>query len=213
MSTSNCGISSALAAIFLTCAVAGCSKHEQSGAEQSSGPAPSVAQEAPKADAAQTPEHPAINAGTLLTDEDLQAIVGAPVQDRKVSERTDRGLAVSQCYFEMPTAAQSMVLAVWEGSGASDSRAKNVWKGIFDRDFDKEEEGEKEESGEKKAKPERVPGVGDEAFLIPQKFGGVIYVLKGSNFFRLSVGGGPSDSSEKKSATLKAAAEAVLNKL
>lgn len=106
-----------------------------------------------------------------------------------------------------------MVLAVWEGSGPTDTRAKSAWKEIFERDFDKEDEGEKGEEGEKKTKPDKMEGLGEEAFVIPQRFGGVLYVLNGPNFFRLSVGGGPGDTREKKLATLRAAAEAVLKKL
>ena len=200
-----------IAAGLLVCAATSCSKHEEASSAFPA-PAPSVAREEAKANMAPAPAHPPINAGTLLTDEDIQAIAGAPVKDRKISERTDRGLAVSQCYFELPTAADSMVLAVWEGEGAGDTRANKAWKEIFERDFDKDEEGEKEKE-EKKTKPEKVEGLGEEAFVIPQRFGGVLYVLKGPNFFRLSVGGGPDNTQEKKLATLKAAAEAVLKKL
>ncbi|MDQ6625884.1 MAG: hypothetical protein M3Y69_07075 [Verrucomicrobiota bacterium] len=198
-----------IAAGLLVCAAASCAKHEEASSAPAV-PASNVATEEAKAETAQAPAHPPIDAGTLLTDEDIQAIAGAPVKDRKMSERTDRGLAVSQCYFELPSAADSMVLAVWEGAGAGDTRAKKAWKEIFERDFDKEEEGEKEE---KKTKPAKIDGLGEEAFVIPQRFGGVLYVLKGPHFFRLSVGGGPGDTQEKKLATLKAAAEAVLKKL
>jgi hypothetical protein len=103
-----------------------------------------------------------------------------------------------------------MVLAVWQGAGPNDTGAKSVWKETFERDFDKEEGGEK---GEKQAKPEKIDGLGEEAFAIPQKFGGVLYVLKGSNFFRLSIGGGPADTPEKKLAMLRAAADAILKRL
>jgi hypothetical protein len=200
------------AATLLLCVLPACSKHENVSSAPVP-PGPSVAREVPTAETTQAPAHPAIDAGSLLTDEDIQAIVGAPLKDRKLSERTDRGLAVSQCYFELPTAADSMVLAVWEGAGPSDTHAKSVWKETFDRDFDKEEEGEKGEKEEKKAKPEKVAGLGEEAFVIPQRFGSVLYVLKGSSFFRLSIGGGPGDTPEKKVATLRAAAEAVLQRL
>ncbi|MFN2477225.1 MAG: hypothetical protein ABR526_12900 [Chthoniobacterales bacterium] len=172
--------------------------------------------EAKAAQAAESvaPVHPAIDAGALLSDEEIQTIVGAPLKDRKLSERTDRGLAVSQCYFELPTASDSMVLSVWEGAGPNDTRAKSVWKEMFDRDFDKEEEGEKDEKGEKENKrPEKLAGLGEEAYALPQRFGALIYVLKGGNFFRLSIGGGPSDTKEKKLETLRAASEAVLKRL
>lgn len=201
-----------IAAGLLLCALPACSKHEEATPVQAA-PGASVAREVPKAEASTAPAHPTINAGTLLTDEDFQAIVGAPVKDRKLSERTDRGLAVSQCYFELPTAADSMVLVVWEGAGPTDSHAKSLWKERFERDFDKEEEGGKGEQEEKKAKPEKIAGLGEEAFVIPQRFGGVLYVLKGPYFFRLSVGGGPGDTQEKKTATLRSAAEAVLKRL
>ena len=37
--------------------------------------------------------------------------------------------------------------------------------------------------------PEKIDGVGDEAFWLGNRFGGVLYVLKGNSFFRISVGG------------------------
>lgn len=202
-----------IAAGLLLCALPACSKHEEATSGQAA-PGASVAREVPKAAEASTPPtHPTINAGTLLTDEDFQTIVGAPVKDRKLSERTDRGLAVSQCYFELPTAADSMVLSVWEGAGPNDGRARSVWKETFERDFDKEAEGEKGEEGEKKSKPEKIAGLGEEAFSLPQRFGGLVYVLKSPYFFRLSVGGGPADTKEKKLEVLRAASEAVLKRL
>jgi hypothetical protein len=200
-----------IATTLLVCAVAACSKHDVTPVPTAADS--SVAHESPKAEASAPAAHPLIDAGTLLTDEDLQAIVGAPAKDRKLSERTDRGLAVSQCYFELPTASDSMVLSVWEGAGPTDTRAKIVWKGMFERDFDKEEEGEKGESGEQKAKPDKIAGLGEEALVVPQRFGAVLYVLQGSNFFRLSIGGGPADTKEKKVAALRAAAEQILKRL
>ncbi|HVS20694.1 MAG TPA: hypothetical protein VHD88_02535 [Pyrinomonadaceae bacterium] len=56
---------------------------------------------------------------------------------------------------------------------------------------------------EESAKPEKVSGLGDDAYWLASPVGGALYVLKKNTFFRISVGGaGDAKSKLSKSKTL-----------
>ncbi len=67
----------------------------------------------------------------------------------------------------------------------------------------------KKEEDEKEPAPQRVSGVGDEAFWLASHVGGTLYVLKGSDYLRISLGGAGKD----KIAKSKALAQKVLTRL
>ena len=48
----------------------------------------------------------------LLTTEEIQSVLGEAFKNTKPSERSAAGLLVSQCYFELPTTVNSIVLTV-----------------------------------------------------------------------------------------------------
>lgn len=137
---------------------------------------------------------------TLLTKDETQAVQGEPFKDTKASERSGGGLVISQCYFELPTPVNSIVVTVTRkaegGRDPSDS-----WREIFYR----EESARKKEEGEEEKKPLRIDGLGDEAFWTGTRVGGALYVLKGNCYFRISVGGaGDQQQKIEKSKTLAA---------
>lgn len=161
----------------------------------------------PSASATASPASPVSDyACTLLTKEDALAVQGEAYKDTKPSERTGGGLIISQCYFELPTTVNSIVLTVTRkapgGRDPSDS-----WREIF---YSEHESKKKEEEGEEK-KPVKVDGVGDEAFWTGTRVGGALFVLKGNAYIRISIGGA-GDQAQKieKSKTL---AESVLKHL
>ena len=95
---------------------------------------------------------------------------------------------------------------------------KDFWKERFgrysgddaERDKVKEEtegKGEKEES----VTPRRIDGIGQEAFWASNRFGGVLYVLKGDAFISISLGG--PDDQETKLEKSKALAQTALQRL
>ena len=136
----------------------------------------------------------------LLTKEETQAVQGEPFKNTKASEHSAGGLVVSQCYFELPTPVNSIVLTVTRkaegGRDPSDS-----WREIFYR----EESARKKEEGEEEKKPLKIDGLGDEAFWTGTRVGGALYVLKGNCYLRISVGGaGDQEQKIEKSKTLAA---------
>ncbi|MDQ2854882.1 MAG: hypothetical protein M3R68_01020, partial [Acidobacteriota bacterium] len=127
---------------------------------------------------------------------------------------------ISQCFYTLPTFSNSISLLVarkGESAGARDP--KEFWQETFHRndqeDLEKErakekvkaKEQEKEktsakdsdknktqgrEEEEEAVRPQKIAGVGDEAFWTGNRVGGALYALKGNTYIRISVGG-PGD--------------------
>lgn len=166
----------------------------------------------------------------LLTADDLKSVQGEAYKDAMRSDRQDGDFIVAQCYYALPTTTNSVVLNVTTakpGTGAPSPRA--FWEATFGKDEeaksgkerDREKEREKEraekkpkepgEEVEQEAKPEKINGLGDEAFWLASRVGGALYVLKKDQFFRISVGGAGDEKTKlNKSKTL---AQRVLTKL
>lgn len=147
---------------------------------------------------------PSDYACTLLTKEEVQAVQGETFNNTKPSERSAAGLTTFQCYFELPTAANSIVLTITrKADGGRDPRQS--WQEIFhgERRREKKEEEEKQ--------PLKIEGIGEEAFWTGSRVGGALYVLKANCYIRISVGGaGTVEEKIEKSKTL---AQSVLQRL
>src|SRR5580765_1773866 len=81
-----------------------------------------------------TPQPTALPAGppacAMLTNEDIQAVQGETLKSTKPTERSSAGLSVSQCYFELPTTANSIVLTITrKAEGGRDP--SQSWHDIF----------------------------------------------------------------------------------
>lgn len=160
---------------------------------------------------ASTPAPPAEPsfACTLLTADEVKAVQGEPFKSTKPSQGSGPGLSVSQCYFELPTPVNSVVLTVTrKASGANAREPIESWRDIFYREHPREKE---EEEKEGRKGPEKIAGVGDEAFWTGSRVGGALYVLKGNAYLRISVGGA-GDQAQKMD-RCKALAAAALKRL
>jgi hypothetical protein len=110
-------------------------------------------------------------------------------------------MVVSQCFFNLPTFANSVNLAVvrkGEGSAARDPREffEKTFKGRAESEREKEREKREQKStarnreeAEEGSAPQKVDGVGEEAFWTGNRVGGALYVLKHDAYIRVSVGG------------------------
>ena len=138
----------------------------------------------------------------LLTADEVKSVQGEAFKETKASEGSDNGMVVSQCFFSLPTFANSVNLAVMqkgEGNGARDPR-EFFEKTFADRaESEREREREKPErksaeknrEGEEKegSAPQKIDGVGDAAFWTGNRVGGALYVLKHDAYIRVSIGG------------------------
>ena len=170
-----------------------------------------------------------IDACALLTSPEIRSVQGEPLKETKASGSAEKGFLVSQCFFTLPTFNNSISLVVTQrGEGAGGRDPKEFWEATFeksegegekerDKKSAKEREKEKErgkgreEEEEEAAPAQKITGVGDEAFWTGSRVGGALYVLKGSTYLRISVGGaGDQQSKINKS---KALARLALKRL
>lgn len=146
---------------------------------------------------------------TLLTREETAAVQGEPFKETKASRKLTAGLIQSQCYFELPTTVNSIVLTVTQRAEGADARdPKQNWQELFHRDKALEKKEEEKEGGQG---PEEIEGLGDEAFWTGSRVGGALYVLKGNTFIRISIGG--ADDRAAKIEKSKTLAQSVLKRL
>jgi hypothetical protein len=197
-----------IAVAFLVLATAGCSKSDK---PETSSPTPQPSVSASQASApSPAAKEEAVGDGAfvcaLLTKEETEAVQGEPFKATKPSQRSTMGLTFAQCYFELPTTVNSIVVTVTQKAAGADGRdPKLSWQEIFHKERSSEK---KEEEG---AKPEKIEGVGDEAFWTGTRVGGALYVLIGNSYLRISIGGG-ADRTEKIEKS-KALAQSVLKRL
>lgn len=145
-----------------------------------------------------------VDACTLLTSPEIQSIQGEALKETKPSGTVESGFNISQCFYALPTFTKSINLVITqraEGKGARDP--KEFWEETFEKESERERERDKrskkddkdargrnreeEEEGEA-APPQKIEGLGDEAFWTGGRVGGALYVLKGNAFLRVTVG-------------------------
>ena len=151
-----------------------------------------------------------IDACSLITTKEIEAIQGTPLKDTKKSSTAQAGLTVSQCYFLLPMIADSIVVTVTQkGSGSNGRNPKESWDEMFHREKGKTNAREEEEK--EVAAPQEITGLGDEAFWVTRRYGGKLYVLKRGTYISIGVGS-PGDQAAKMQKA-KALAEIVLKRL
>jgi hypothetical protein len=152
---------------------------------------------------------PNIDACALLTSREIESVQGEALKETKLTGQSAGGFSRSQCFFSLPTFTNSVSLLVTQkGEGAGARNPKEYWRDTFhednakdkDKDRDRVDEKGEEEEG---APPQKISGVGDEAYWTAGRVGGALYVLQGNAYLRVSIGG-PSDPDNKlkKSKTL-----------
>jgi len=164
---------------------------------------------------AAAPQNGKFDACTLLTSQEIQSVQGEALKETKLSDKVDGGLSVSQCFFTLPTFTKSIALSVTQKGDHEGARdPKEFWKETFHADGDSKKQADKdrdrgsEAEKEKSAPPEKISGIGTEAFWVGSRVGGALYVLKGNFFIRLSIGG--PDDQKTKIKKSKALAQSVL---
>src|SRR6266478_3165283 len=156
----------------------------------------------------------------LITTEEIGAIQGSPIKEPKGSTRSENGFRVSQCFYTAAEFSESVNLAVIQKDPDNSARQspKDFWKEKFGRfsgdeearDKNDQESGRQEEK-EKLIPPKQIDGIGDEAYWVSNRFGGVLYVLKGNAFISIGLGG--TDDEETKLKKSKVLAQKALQRL
>lgn len=143
----------------------------------------------------------------LLTSEDIQAVQGEGVKEAKGTRQADGPLLVEQCLYATASYNKSVSLTLTQRNAANPVAGdpKDYWREHFGGEREREQERGKQEAdrargehgregrGEEEAEEGRPPlpvkGIGDEAYWAGNDKTGVLYVLKGDRFLRVSIGG------------------------
>ena len=160
--------------------------------------------------------HAQTNVCGLITSQKIEVIQGSPIKETKSSATSGTGFRVSQCFYTAAEFSKSVSLTVTQKDPDHQAKRspKDFWEETFGR-FDKDEKERDRARSEREEKesipPKKIEGIGEEAFWTSNRFGGILYVLKGDAFISISVGG-PGDE-ESKIDKSKALAEKALQRL
>jgi hypothetical protein len=161
------------------------------------------------------PNAPAnVDACALLSKEEVEAVVGSPIKETKSSERADGEFRVAQCFYTATEFNKSVNLALVEKNPTkTGSRSpKQFWQETFAPSGKKNEKEETEQEEKKeRTPPKKIDGLGDDAYWASNRFGGMLYVLKGDAFISVSIGG--ADSEEVKIDKCKTLAQKAIGRL
>jgi len=160
------------------------------------------------------------DACNLITSAEIETVQGEKILEEKSSSQNTDTFIVNQCYYVAAGNGKSVVLSVYRADAANPAgrRPKDFWRERFagvgsekerdNKSKDKEsEQAEKEES----TPPQPIEGLGDQAYWLDNKLGGALYVLKGDEFFRVSIGG--TVDTQLRISKAKSLAEGVLKRL
>lgn len=134
-----------------------------------------------------------VDACSLLSSKEIESVQGEPVQKTNGSMKETGGFAVSQCYFALPTLANSINLSLTrKGKHANARDPIDFWQATFHREKESDAGREREHRGEEEensVKPLLVSGVGDEAYWMGNGVNGALYALRGDSYLRIGIGG------------------------
>jgi hypothetical protein len=166
---------------------------------------------------------PAVRACNVISPGQIQRIMGELPKSAKPSEHTIGELIFTQCFYTLPTFTNSVSLAITMPSAADvhHDAARHLWNKWFHRDdpaFEKDDGNKDAKAGgskgaeeeEETAKAEPVAGIGDEGFWV-RSFVANLYIRKGNEFVRISIGG--KDSPEARLVKAKELAKDALRRL
>jgi hypothetical protein len=158
------------------------------------------------------------DACSLVSKGEVESVQGAPVNDVKNSEHSDEFFRVAQCFYTTAEFSKSVSLAiVQKNPDQQNNRSpKDFWKEKFgpysgnenERDGQADTKGVEKEQG---TAPKKVAGIGDDAYWVSNRFGGVLYVFKGDTFISVGVGG--TDDEDTKLQKSKVLAQKALQRL
>jgi hypothetical protein len=119
----------------------------------------------------------------LLSDDEIRAVQGSAIAERKDSVAAVGSLAAAQCVFAASEFAKSISLTVMTGD------TRTYWETTFHtRPPAANPSGRAPRLG-KKGSPRPVTGPGEEAFWTGDDRAGSLYVLSAERILRISVGG------------------------
>jgi len=153
------------------------------------------------------------DACSLVSREEVESVQQTPVNDAKSSERSDGTFRISQCLYTAADSGDSVNVDLIQlnPNEPGNRSPKDFWKEKFDPYQDEEPKANRGDEKEQGAPPKKITGLGDEAFWVNDRFGGVLYILKGDAFISIGIGG--TDDEQTKLDKSKALAQKALQRL
>jgi hypothetical protein len=153
------------------------------------------------------------DACSLISNQEIESVQNAPVKEAKSSEHLDGTFRVLQCLYTAAEFSKSVSLALIQADPKQGSvrSPKDFWKEKFDPYQDEEPKTNRVDEKEQGSAPKKIEGLGDEAYWVSNRFGGILYVLKRDAFISVSIGG--ADEPDTKLKKSRALAEKALHRL
>lgn len=153
------------------------------------------------------------SACSLVSKEEVESIQQTPVKDTKSSERSDGTFRISQCVFTASDISKSVNLDLIQADPNEPGKRspKDFWKEKFDPYEDEEPKTNRDDGKEQDAPSKRITGLGDEAYWVSNRFGSVLYILKGDAFISIGIAG--ADDEQTKLEKSKKLAQKALQRL
>ena len=151
--------------------------------------------------ASSSPAKGEVDACKLLTADEIKSVQGDTLQNVTPSPANRGPFVTSQCFYGTTNFVNSVSLTVTQQSPQAGAESlREFWEERFESAEHGDKERERKREREKKEKrgeeeeeegrpPDRVKGIGDEAFSVGNAKIGALYVLKGDKFLRISIGG------------------------
>ncbi|MEO5935904.1 MAG: hypothetical protein ABIP81_01690 [Terriglobales bacterium] len=165
----------------------------------------------------QTRPRPAVDPCKLISAADIKRVQHTVLKETKPSlMSSSSAMSMRQCFYRTESHVDSISLLIAESSKDQPHAAREYWDATLVKASETEikppPSGEMTKADAKKQrhKPERIPGLGDQAWWVGDRATGALYVLSGDRFFRISIGGKLEDD---KKTRMKALAAVVLKKL
>ena len=172
----------AISLCVFTVALAGCQSSDPHAASSSSSPVQSPGSSTPIASPSPIALKSRIDPCALLTSDELKAVQSEALQTTLPSEREYGEYFIAQCYYQLPTITNSVVVNVTTPKERGKS-VKEFWRSTH------AEAGRGKKPEEKESGPEKIAGVGEDAYWEASGIAGALYVLKKDVILRISVGG------------------------
>jgi hypothetical protein len=155
------------------------------------------------------------DACSLVSKEEVESVQGSRVNETKSSERSDDLFRVAQCFYTTAESNKSVNLALVQERADQGNKhsPKEFWKEKFGPYANEGHEKAEAKSAEEEQgiAPKKIDGLGDDAYWVSNRFGGVLYVLKGDAFISIGLGG--TDDEEMKLKNSKVLAQKALQRL
>jgi hypothetical protein len=149
----------------------------------------------------------------LITLEEIQTVQASPFKETKSSARSDAGFRMSQCFYTATEFSKSVNLALVQRDPDHPGKRspRDFWKEKFDPYQDEEPKTKSGDEKEQGSAPKKIGNLGDDAYWVSNRFGGMLYMLKGDAFISVGIGG--TDTEEAKLEKSKALAQKALQRL